>query len=182
MTATVAALAAVSSLSQSNQAQDQAHQVAVTDYSNASQAIANMQAVEAQASAQEEVVRQSNAQTLGRQRAAMADSGTGSIGSGSNLDVGRQSAYAAEIDALNTRYAGELRGSQYLQTAYNYQAQGRAAQLQADQISQSKIFNAGVAALTAGATSYSRGIKGTTNLSSPGTGTNSYGFTMPGLN
>lgn len=173
----VAAVAAVSYISSSNQAQAQEKQNQQTANDNASQSIANMQAVEAQASAQEVAQRDQSQQYMGRQRAAMADSGTGSLSSGSNFDIARQSALAAETDALNVRYAGELKGGQYLQSAYNYRAGANAAGAQAAQLASTQYTGAGVAALSAFAGSYGRGIKGT-----PGTGTNSYGFTSQGLN
>jgi hypothetical protein len=163
-----AVTAVVSSVSASNQAQAQSKQDQATANSNASQSIANMQAVEAQASAQEVQVRDQNQQYLGRQRAAMADSGTGSLSSGSNFDVARQSAYAAEIDALNTRYAGELRGSQYLQSAYDYKAGANAAGAHAAQLASTQYIGAGVAALSAGSSAYARGTKARTNLSAAG--------------
>jgi hypothetical protein len=168
-----AVIAGVSYINSSNQAQAQAKQGEATNESNASQSIANMQAVEAQASAQEEAVRQANAQYLGKQRAAMADSGTGSLGSGSNYDVGVQSAYAAEIDALNTRYQGELKGSEYLQAAYNYQTGANVAGAQASQLASTMWVGAGTAALSSYASSYSRSRALQTKT--PGTGTGAYG-------
>lgn len=165
----VAAVAAVSYISSSNQQQAQAKQEQATDNANAAQSIANMQAVEAQASAQELAVRAQNAQYLGRQRAAMADSGTGSLSSGSNLDVARQSAYNAELDALNTRYSGELKGAQYLQSAYNYKVGADVAGAQASQLASTQYVGAATAALSSYASSYSRGLKGSTNLASAST-------------
>jgi hypothetical protein len=178
----VAGVAALSYMSQSQQAGAQADQDQATANANASQSIANMQAVEAQASAQETAQRDQSQQYLGRQRAAMADSGTGSLSSGSNFDVARQSATNAEIDALNVRYSGELRGSDYLQSAYNYRAGAAAAGAQSAQIAATRYSGAATAALTSYAGSYGRGIKGTTNLSgTPGTGTNTYNFTTGSL-
>ena len=167
----VAGLNALSSFSGGSNQQDQAEQVAATARANAAQAIGNMQAVEAQASAQELAQRRQSGQYLGRQAAALADSGTGSIGSGSNVDVLRQSAYDAEIDALNTRYQGELRGSQYLQGAYNYLATANAAEDQASQLGVTKYIGAATNALTSFAGSYAKGIKGLTNLSTNGIST-----------
>ncbi len=167
----VGGVALVGSLAASNQQQQQAEQDSDVSKSNASQAIANMQAVEAQASAQEEATRQAGAQYLGRQRAAMADSGTGSIDSGSNFAVAHQSAVAAEVDALNTRYQGQLAGEQELQKAYNFEYGAAASQAQADQIGQTKFTTAGLAALQAGASSYGRSAR----LRQPGVGVHTYG-------
>lgn len=164
----VAAVAAVSYISSSNTQKAQANQEAATDTSNANQAIANMQAVEAQASAQELAQRAQSQQYLGQQRASMADSGTGSLSSGSNYDVARQSATNAEVDALNIQYQGQLKGNQYLQSAYNYEAGAEAAGAQASQIASNMYVGAGTAALSSYASSYSRRIKGTANLNANG--------------
>lgn len=59
-----------------------------------------------QTSAAEEMQRREGRRMLGIQRAAIAQSGVGF--SGSSLDVMRQSTAAAELDALNVRYAGDL--------------------------------------------------------------------------
>jgi hypothetical protein len=67
---------------------------------------ANAKMVGQQASAEEERVRREGRQVLGAQRAAIAESGTSF--SGSNLDVMRQSTTAAELDALNVQYAGNV--------------------------------------------------------------------------
>lgn len=49
---------------------------------------------------------------MGKQRAAIAESGLG-LG-GSNADIERQSEVLAELDALNIRYEGELEASGFL--------------------------------------------------------------------
>jgi len=67
---------------------------------------ANAKMVGQQASAEEERVRREGRQVLGGQRAAIAESGTSF--SGSNLDIIRQSTTAAELDALNVQYAGNV--------------------------------------------------------------------------
>lgn len=59
-----------------------------------------------QAGAAEEMQRREGRRLLGSQRAAIAQSGVGFLGSSS--DIMRQSAAAAELDALNIRYAGDL--------------------------------------------------------------------------
>lgn len=175
----VAAVTFVASAKNSSDAAAQQNQNAIAGDSNASQSIANMQAVEAQASAQEEAQRAQSDQYLGRQRAAMGDSGTGSLGSGSNLDVARQSAVSAEMDALNVRYAGQLKGEDALQSAYNFKYGANVSTANAGSIASSAFFNAGTAALTSGANSYSRGVR--TNTGTPGMGTNTYGSTSGSL-
>lgn len=64
-----------------------------------------------QAAAREIQVRRESAQTLGAQRAAIAESGTG-LG-GSNGLITAQDSALAELDALNTRYEGALAMRQY---------------------------------------------------------------------
>src|ERR1700750_3343154 len=114
----VAAVAVVSSVAASQQQKEQQAQEAVANNANASQDIANMQAVEAQTAAQEETTRIQNDQYLGRQRAAISDAGTGGTAYGTNFLVGKQSAVNAELDALNVRYGGQLKASNYLAEAY----------------------------------------------------------------
>ena len=66
----------------------------------------------------EERQRREAAQLLGKQRAAMLQNGTGA--GGSNLDVARQSAVEAELDALNIRYNSEVRAHGYDVQAQQY--------------------------------------------------------------
>lgn len=68
---------------------------------------ANAKMAGQRASAEEERVRREGRQVLGAQRAAMAESGT-SVDFGSNVDITRQSTTAAELDALNIQYAGNV--------------------------------------------------------------------------
>lgn len=66
----------------------------------------NLENTNRQYSAREEMLRRSARQALGRQRAAIAESGTEF--SGTNLDLIGQSTASAELDALNLRYAGAI--------------------------------------------------------------------------
>lgn len=59
-----------------------------------------------QTSAREEALRRDARKVLGAERAGIAQSGVGF--GGSSLDVMRRSTAAAELDALNIRYAGDL--------------------------------------------------------------------------
>lgn len=59
-----------------------------------------------QTSAAEEMQRREGRRNLASQRAAIAQSGVGFLGS--SADIMRQSTAAAELDALNVRYAGDL--------------------------------------------------------------------------
>jgi hypothetical protein len=159
-------------LNSGNQQVDQSRQEAAVDNANAAQSVANMQAVEAQASAREVAQRSQSAQYLGRQRAAMADSGTGALDTGSNYDVGYQSAVSAEMDALNTRYAGQLQGAQALQQANNFKYGADAATSRADSFGSTNFITAGLQALQSGASVYGS----TQRLKLPGTGTNTYSY------
>lgn len=60
------------------------------------------------ANAEEERIRRANRADLGRQRAAIAQAGTGGF-SGSALDVIRDSTVNAELDALAARFRGQSR-------------------------------------------------------------------------
>jgi hypothetical protein len=76
-----------------------------------------------QAARDEEQQRRESAQFLGRQRAALAQSGASAGGTaGLLLD---QSAVLAELDALNIRYGGNLRGAGLLYQAGATRRQGR---------------------------------------------------------
>jgi hypothetical protein len=71
------------------------------------------QAAGAVGAEQEAAQRRKGALFLGEQAAAIGESGTG-ITSGSAQDVMRQSATFAAMDALNTRYEGQLRSKSFL--------------------------------------------------------------------
>lgn len=68
----------------------------------------NAKAAAEQASAAEDATRRRNRSILARQRAAIAESGIGFGGSSETLQ--QDSAVQAELDALNIRYEGRLRG------------------------------------------------------------------------
>lgn len=67
-----------------------------------------------EASIREDRTRRQAAQFLGRQRAAIAESGTG-LGSGSAFDIQEDSEIQAELDALTVRYEGETERESLLQ-------------------------------------------------------------------
>jgi hypothetical protein len=71
----------------------------------------NSKMVGDQTAARELAVRRDAAQTLGEQRAAVAESGTGF--GGSNGLIMAQDSALAELDALNTRYEGQLKMHEY---------------------------------------------------------------------
>ncbi|HYE45721.1 MAG TPA: hypothetical protein VEA44_08095 [Caulobacter sp.] len=64
-----------------------------------------------QSAMQEAALRRDNAQLLGAQRAAIAESGTGA--GGSNGLIAAQDAALAELDALTARYEGRLKMTEY---------------------------------------------------------------------
>jgi hypothetical protein len=71
----------------------------------------NAEAAAAQASAAEDAQRRRSRSILARQRAAIAESGIGFEGSSERLQ--QESAVQAELDALNVRYEGRMRGMGY---------------------------------------------------------------------
>lgn len=76
-----------------------------------------------QALATESIQRKENAQFLGKQAAAFAESGVGY--GGSALDVQAQSATDAELDALTIRYKGQLARLGFNADASMTRVQGR---------------------------------------------------------
>lgn len=101
----------------------------------------------AQGNANEESQRRGAALALGRQNASMAQSGV-DLSSGSALDLYKQSATNAELDALNIRYGSQLQ-------AQGFKSQSTLDAMQADQqrrnastAMQAGYLNAGAAALS----------------------------------
>lgn len=94
------------------------------DTSKLNAEIAQGQAHEAAAQGlnEEGIQRQQSREFLDRQSAAIGEAGIG-YGGSSQL-IQKQSAANAELDALNVRYQGRLRGFGYSQSAANQRAQG----------------------------------------------------------
>lgn len=84
----------------------------------ANQARMNARIASQQAGAREDMQRRENALRLGEQRAAMAQSGF-DPSSGSALTLQGQSAANAELDALTTRYEGQLQALSFNTQAAN---------------------------------------------------------------
>lgn len=101
-----AVVAIVGALVQGRQEANKARQQGRIEKYKAQVAQANAENAGRQASAEQERSRRESRQVLGAQRAGIAESGTAF--SGSNLDIIRQDTAAAELDALNIQYAGEL--------------------------------------------------------------------------
>jgi hypothetical protein len=110
---------AVSAMASSNAANQQADaaarqseaQARAQEY-NAKVALQQAENATAVAGQQEETQRRKAREILGRSRAASAQTGLG-LG-GSNADLENQSEVFAELDSLNIRYEGELKGRGYL--------------------------------------------------------------------
>ena len=119
-----AGIAAVGSFMQATQQAGEMRQAAQIQEYQAQVSRNAAQQASQQASAEEERVRREARQVMGEQRAGIAQSGTAF--SGSNLDIMRQSATMAELDALNVRYEGAVRRTSLLNEAeaQEYNARG----------------------------------------------------------
>lgn len=101
-----AAVQAIGAIQAGQAAKEEANARAQANIYNAK--VKEMQAgiARQQANAREEQQRRKGRQLLGEQRAAIAESGVGFMGS--PLDIAEQSATRAELDSLTIRYEGEL--------------------------------------------------------------------------
>lgn len=82
-------------------------------------------AAQDQSAREEEALRRESAGLLGKQRAAIAEAGL--TGGGTTGLLADQSAVLAELDALNIRYGGSLRGTGLLSQAASSRFSGRQA-------------------------------------------------------
>jgi hypothetical protein len=105
----------VKSISGGNQQASQYEAAAQANQYNAAIARQRADVSLASASAKEDDFRRRTRIIQGRQRAAIAQSGTGF--GGSNADIERQSMVAAELDAMNIRYEGQLESQGLLSQA-----------------------------------------------------------------
>lgn len=117
-----AAISAAAAISQGQQAK------AAADY-NAKVDEQNAQLAREQAAAKEQLHRNEVRMFMGRQRAAVAEAGVGFGGTQQDLAV--QSALAAEMDALNIRYAGELEARGLFAQAQQTRLEGKQRQTNA---------------------------------------------------
>jgi hypothetical protein len=90
---------------------------------NARQAEASAKADADQSAREEEALRRQTTSILGKQRAAAAEAGVG-VGGTTGLLVD-QSAVLAELDALNVRYQGAVRGTGLLSDAATARFSGK---------------------------------------------------------
>lgn len=105
-----------------------------------------------QSNAREEVQRRQTRQFLGRQAAAIGQSGTG-LG-GSNADVYGQSAANAELDALNIRYEGELDARGLLAQSELSRYSGKVAGMNAKSAKSGSYWSAASSLLNGASTYY----------------------------
>lgn len=92
----------------------------------------NAARISREASIKEDNLRRQQAYFLGRQRAAIAESGVG-LGSGSALDIQQDSETQAELDALTVRYEGETQRRAFLQDASLQRYEGSVARMNASE-------------------------------------------------
>jgi cytochrome c biogenesis factor len=146
------AVSAVGAISQGMAASDQAQSAAQAAQYNATVDQQNANNAMAVANANEESQRRKNAYMLGNTRAGLIQSGIGTDGSSS--DVLQQSAQNAELDALNIRYEGILKGRAYSNQENLDVMQANADQNNADNAMTNGFLGAG-GALLSGASNYS---------------------------
>lgn len=106
-----------------------------------------------QAGSREEAARRHARQILGKQRAAIAESGAGF--GGTYAGVIDQSAANAELDALNARYQGDIESRGLLAQAEQARYGARVSRMNAKSARTAGYINAGAAALSAGSGYYS---------------------------
>lgn len=135
--------------------------------SDANAKIANYNAAQArqasdqalrESSANEDAQRRKSAGEMSRQTAALAESGMG-LDSGTAVDLTGQSSLNAELDALNIRYAGQLKSNAYQTQAVGFDNEAAMDRANAKQQRIGAWFNAASSALGQYG-SYARGQAG----------------------
>ena len=150
----VAGLAAYGAYSQNQAASQQAKaQEQMADF-NQKVAKSNAEIAVQQAGQQEESQRRDARKVLGQQRAALAESGIGLDGTGS--DLYQQSATDAELDALNIRYNGDLQATGFKNNANLEGFKAKVYEKQASDFNTASYVSAGTALLS-GYSGYSTG-------------------------
>ena len=125
----VAALPYITAAIEAASAMQQGRQARATAEYNAKQQEVSADVARRQAAEREQMQRNETRKLLGKQRAAIAESGVGF--GGSSQDIYLQSARDAELDALNLRYAGELGSRGLMGQAAAERMEGRARARQA---------------------------------------------------
>lgn len=137
---------------------------------NAQTADAFARNAQLEASANEDAQRRKSAGDMSRQTAALAENGIG-LDSATAQDVTYQSALNSELDALNIRYAGQLKANQLYGEAANFRNEAAAARAGAKQAVIGGWLGAGASALS-GYGSYLKGQAGTVRSKAGQPGTN----------
>jgi len=135
----------------------QAHQQEAAADADARMAKQNQAIATEQAAAREDAFRRQGAQQLGRQAAATAQTGV-DVGSGSAIDVIRQSAVNTELDAQTIRYQGLMQG-------FGFQRQAGLAQAKSKAIAAAVPL--GVASTILGAASKAYGMQPPSTIGGP---------------
>lgn len=167
-----AATAAVGSIAE-GQAQKEAYksQANANEY-NAKVSDMNAQIARNNASVREEAMRRKSRQVLGQQRGAIAQAGIQFTGSA--IDIMEQSSTMAELDALNTRYEGDLQARGLLATAVGERYQAAANRINAKNAQTASFIKA--AGQVAGAYATSQYMTaGATTTGTTGMGTQALG-------
>ncbi len=129
---------------------------------NAQVATNNATAARQQADANDLMLRRQTAVALGRERAGIVQSGQGLDGSGADLYA--QSAANAELDSMNTRYMGEVRGQGLDQQAMLF----RSGAAQYGRNAGTAMFNGALNAGSAALSGYGDYTKMQSRLPNPG--------------
>lgn len=140
------AFQAAGAISQGNRQSDAADSQAQANAYNASVARQNAQTVAEQGNANEEAQRRHARVVMGSQRAAIAEAGIGTEGSGG--DLYEQSASNAEMDALNIRYGAQLQSTGFTNQAGLDDWQAQQNRRNASTAKVGGFINAGTSALT----------------------------------
>lgn len=143
-----AALGAVGAISSANAQSASAQSAANAARYNAAADTARATVALQQGNANEESQRRQAALAIGRQNAAMAESGV-DISSGSALDLYKQSATNAELDALNIRYGSQLQAQGLQQQSTLDTLSANQSDRNASSAQTAGYLNAGASALSA---------------------------------
>lgn len=133
---------------QSNQLKSQAY----ADEYNAQVLKGNAEVANAEANQREELLRRQFGQVQGEAIAGVAQSGTAM--EGSNLDLLRQNAVNAEMDALTIRYEGQQKARGLMAQSVLERYQARAGRAAARDTMSAGFLNAGASLLSGGAKAY----------------------------
>lgn len=143
------AMQAIGSIQQGKAAQAEAEYNAKLSEHNAKVMQIQAQVEGQQTARREEAQRRQAREVMGRQAAGLAQAGVGF--SGSALDITEESAQAAELDALNIRYGGQLKAQGLLADAEMQRAQAAGQRFAGANAKRAGYIGAGSAILSGGA-------------------------------